>query len=481
MTVTLTEFPNVEALKQVIELPFIDKGDKPALEAYLKLAESNDGAVNIHYSQRHYNGNPYGRYYPDLKVKGQSVRTAQAQWRHVRSALFAETETDIDIVNCHPTILSNICKVNRISSPHLDSYVADRDKFITDNIRLTQEDVDRFNDSTTNVWTMKDLAKAVVSATLYGCGDFKKVFKIPRSPFRDTKFKLEIKRITKALTSLPKYTQLVSDIKVSHPDAHDGTFMSFILQEEERKVVESAMNLFIENGFTITALIHDGFHVLSTDKAGIDSILQLINSEVAPLRFIRKPFAKSALTLHFDEPEKTDMFLALNDEFNATHAKIIKKSIFVETDPTGDYTLYSQKDLTISYADMCYTDSAGKTQNFIKHWLTNNPNQRKFDNIGCFPPGVPCPDSWFNTWKPFAALRLVAKRNTDEEIQFILNHIRILCNHDEKVYDYFIKWIAQWIQFPSVKSTCITLISEQGAGKGTLLHLFGRIAGADQT
>jgi len=501
MTVTLTEYPNVEALKQILELPFIDKKDKPALEAYFKLAKSNDGAVNIHYAQRHYNGNPYGRYYPDLKIKGQSVRTAQAQWRHVRSALFAETETDIDIVNCHPTILSNICKINRVSSPYLDSYVANRDQFISDNIKITQEDVDRYNESTTSLWTMKDLAKAVVSATLYGCADFKKEFKIQKSPFRDNKFKLEIKRITKAITSLPKYTQLVADIRASQPEAHDGTFMSFILQEEERKVVESAMNIFIENGFTITALIHDGFHVLSTDKSGIDSILQLINTEVAPLRFIRKPFAESALDIDieckesslvcpeteyfdpqaFDSIVDRDNGLSTDAELKCKQrymdkffAIIDQPSCIARRTPHG-YEVLKIPNFEKLYKCLHYRTSGPlgpMNSNFLSYWLSN-PYSPRYVSMYWEPYTIHRPSGkpGLNTFTKFKHAVIDNFEVNEKLIEPMLYHIKeVLSDGNIAVNDFTLDFLAHKVQYPAKKvgvSIAYKSVAE-GAGKNSM-------------
>lgn len=476
------EHPNIESLKTVIDLPFIYKADKDALTRYLLLAEkAGVNGIPVHYEQGFYNGNPYGRYYPVIKCKDKSVRTAQGQWRHVRSALFADTETDIDLVNCHPTILADICRKNKIKCPLLDNYVADRNSFLANELTITQDDVDRYNKETSTAWTLKDFGKTIISATIYGMSNYKKEYLLSGTPFRDGKFKYEINRVIKLVSALPQYAILVNDLNAS-TDEHrkSGSIISFILQEEERKLVQQAILEFQDRGFEVTCLIHDGFQVKSKDDDKIDSVLHHINSSIYPSRLIRKPFAESVLNLHFDEQEPADIFSALNDKFNLSHAKIINKSMFVEMDPNGDYRFYSQKDITVSFADECYTDSNGKTQNFIKNWLVNNPNQRKFADIGCYPPGTTCPDNYFNTWKTFAAEKLVASKETDEGVQFILNHIRILCNHDEAVYDYFIKWIAQWIQFPAEKSTCITLISEQGAGKGTLFHLFERFTGEDR-
>lgn len=505
MTVSLIEFPNVEALKQILELPFIDKKDKPALEAYMKLAQSNEGAVHVHYSQRYYNGSPYGRYYPDLKVKGQSVRTAQAQWRHVRSALYSETETDIDIVNCHPTILSNMCKVNRISSPYLDSYVANRDQFISDNITITQEDVDRYNEATTSLWTIKDLAKAIVSATLYGCADFKKEFKIPKSPFRDTKFKLEIKRITKAIISLPKYTQLVSDIRATNTDAHDGTFMSFILQEEERKVVELAMNFFSENGFTITALIHDGFHVLSTDRAGIDSILQLINTEVSPLRFIRKPFAESALDIDIEckdgslvcpeteyfDPQAFDSIVD-RDRGISTEAEIKCKQLYMDKffaiidnpsciarrTPHG-YEILKITNFEKAYKCLHYyseSSTGPKCSNFLTHWLAN-PYSPRYVTMYWEPYTIHRPSGrpGLNTFTKFKHAVIDNFEVNYSLIEPMLFHIKeVLSDGVVDVNEFILDFFAHKVQYPAKKigvSIALKSVAE-GAGKNTTTEFY---------
>ena len=66
-----------------------------------------------------------------------------------------------------------------------------------------------------------------------------------------------------------------------------------------------------------------------------------------------------------------------------------------------------------------------------------------------------------------------------EELRIMLYHIFILCKKENLVYNYFIGWIAMMIQFPAIKITLITLISKEGAGKGTLMDLFrfSRMAG----
>ena len=64
-----------------------------------------------------------------------------------------------------------------------------------------------------------------------------------------------------------------------------------------------------------------------------------------------------------------------------------------------------------------------------------------------------------------------------QDLEFYLNHLKILCNHESGAYDYFLKWNAQMIQRPAEKSTCITMISDEGAGKTTIFEVNKKMIG----
>ena len=51
MAYTLVEYPDIEALKAVIKLPFVNDEDKPRLQRYLELAEEGNGEVEVPYTQ----------------------------------------------------------------------------------------------------------------------------------------------------------------------------------------------------------------------------------------------------------------------------------------------------------------------------------------------------------------------------------------------------------------------------------------------
>jgi hypothetical protein len=84
-------------------------------------------------------------------------------------------------------------------------------------------------------------------------------------------------------------------------------------------------------------------------------------------------------------------------------------------------------------------------------------------------------------WRPFVMEKYTEPYVKKQlELSFILNHIKILCDNDAKVTDFVIKWIAQMIQYPEVKSYVLTFISKEGAGKGRLMELFSRMMGQNK-
>jgi hypothetical protein len=168
--------------------------------------------------------------------------------------------------------------------------------------------------------------------------------------------------------------------------------------------------------------------------------------------------------------------------FEETRAKIIKKSLFVENDK-NKITLYSKEKFITSYQHLTYEklDKHGDIieANFIDDWLRNS-QQKVFDDMEVYPSDINCPENIFNMWRPFEMENIIEYTPKNEEKDKLLNHIKILCGNDNIVYDYFCKWIGQMIKYPSVKTICPTLISKEGAGKGTFLLLMRKMLGNDK-
>lgn len=167
--------------------------------------------------------------------------------------------------------------------------------------------------------------------------------------------------------------------------------------------------------------------------------------------------------------------------FEKTHLLISNKALFIRQTDTDSILMTKTQLITanerISY-DVIDKDEL-KKKCFIAEWLKDEENRMKYD-MAVYPQDIKCPDSIFNLWRPFTMEKKITFINDQESIDVIKKHIKIMCANDQLVANYLELWIAQMIQFPSVKSISPTLISKEGAGKGTLLRLFERMLGTEK-
>jgi len=115
---------------------------------------------------------------------------------------------------------------------------------------------------------------------------------------------------------------------------------------------------------------------------------------------------------------------------------------------------------------------------FIDRWLETNNEIRKFKRIGIYPKN--CPDDTYNMWSAFAMAGITEYEPNSEAVDLFKKHMNILCNHESIVSDWLIRWIAQALQFPEIKTTMPTLVSKEGAGKNTLMDLLRKIMGSQK-
>jgi hypothetical protein len=180
-------------------------------------------------------------------------------------------------------------------------------------------------------------------------------------------------------------------------------------------------------------------------------------------------------------------FEAIKKTFELTHCKIINKTFFL-TEFENKVIPMIKNQLSVSYEHLHYRELVfnKKTNNndevkkqFIYDWFKCE-DIKTYNDVGVYPPGLKCPNDYYNMWKPFDMELVKTYIKNQDAIDKIKNHILILCGNDESVCDYFIKWIAQMIQYPAIKTVCPTLISKEGAGKGTLLQLLTKMLGSNK-
>jgi phage/plasmid-associated DNA primase len=310
---TLIERPNVSILNTLYANKYLWREDQIKLYNYKNLLNEQN-QVSINYKQNLFNDKPYGRFYP-ISQTGSTY-----MWNKVRSSLFAETNYDCDIQNAHYTILENLYSRNHTNSNHIiptiHNYNLNRLDIINE-FKLSDEFIQSYNEYTQNNYDKKDFVKALFTIILYG-GSVKAwtdEFKIT-DEFLDTQFidkyikplKKEINEVTIYLTSRPKYEDMINDIKIQKDTDkqkhHKGTYLSYILQEEEVKIIKFAMDYIKKeiNDFNVISYNYDGFQLEHKSRiknketdVRINDIISIIEYKIKEvfnynIKFINKPF-----------------------------------------------------------------------------------------------------------------------------------------------------------------------------------------------
>jgi hypothetical protein len=383
--------------------------------------------------------------------------------------------TDIDMCNAHPVILRYICKLHNIPCPHLEYYISNREACV---MKFETRELGKIS-------YLTSLNKDTINQTKGLPSEFKK-------------YDTEIKKIQKQLVKIKEYAKLVDSVPENKPYNKLGSAVNRIMCYYENIILQHAIHVITKKGIEIAILMFDGLMVYG-DYYKDDGLLQDITHYVEkkmngldmvwaykehncelniPDNFVIKPVGKNE-----------NSFESLANEFEKTHLKIINKSLFVKHD-NNNIIFLTQAQLKMSYSHLSYdvpvyndkgVFTGCNTLPFINKWTGHTHNIRRKDDVDIYPNSADCPDNIFNLWRPFA-MELLTEPYTHKqtELDFILNHIKILCNHDETVYDYFIKWIAQMIQYPHIKTIMPTFISGEGAGKGTLFKLFEKMLGNEK-
>jgi hypothetical protein len=215
------------------------------------------------------NSNGIGRWYANDGVGIQPLCTC------VRHTICQDIWVDIDQVNSHPTILSQLMRKHNFTSPLLDECIENREVFFEKVMK--DENCER------------DDAKTLIIAVING-GSYK-------SPTL-SKLANELKPALKFINNLPEYASISEFVKKTYKENENvsGKIISRILQVIENDLLEFYVNFFSEKGLIVDnyiALIFDGFQLLKNEaitqelldecvKAAYDTLGYVVLLKVKP-------------------------------------------------------------------------------------------------------------------------------------------------------------------------------------------------------
>lgn len=452
---TLSETVDIAILDKLLGSDIIqDEKERIQLLGYRKRVRG--GIVGVTYKKTDYG---IGRVYPEKALSLAMMR------RTIRHTLVKGNYIDIDMENCQPTILKQLCDANDIPINYLNQYITGRSDILKE--VMTTYEVNR-----------DDAKLLFISLMYYGSFDkwLESIGKYGEPTLFITNFIKELKTIGLHISS--HNPELVKIVKKLEKKNEIGSVVAIAMQDYECRILEVAYTTLKSPKNAV--LTFDGIMIPKSHPYDLVKIEQQVLAQTGfKMKFLVKEMNEEVNPDNLTADENS--FTAIAKEFEKTHFLIINKAAYIHITSPTSFQFLSFKQLVDSYRHMtCLNAISGKPDTFIQLWANNNPDIRKYTDCDTFPPPLQCPEDIYNLWQPFA-MELVTEYSPDETaLQFILTHIKILCNHDNAVYEYFIRWIGQFLKFPAIKTICPIFISEEGTGKGSLMKLVEVMIGGNK-
>lgn len=456
----------------------------------------------------------YGRVNPQNGLGLYNIR------REIRQTLCKDYLIDIDIENAHPTILLQLCNMNDMNPDRLEEYVFNR-----------QEKLDEIM---TNYKCSKDDAKTLFIILLY-FGSFNKWIssrKIENSDdYKPTKFcdkfKKELGEIGNHIIEKNKdLVDFVEERKEKDTEYNKiGSVVSYYLQEIECRILETIYKYCIKNHYIINnvcVLTADGimiekdkykpsllndFNQIIKDKFGFDlkftvkdmnqdfiNILDkhLLTDDQYELELLdgydtkiihnkNEKFDVYLLTKYFNEDIKELGYDNYKEYFHLTKSfKYFNNYHCFFYENATVYRIFntdinSYKKFNDSFNDLVARDSEDRfIFNFTK--LYNECQHKIKYSKFTFEPNKKQKDDEYNLFTGF----IYDDDNNyynQETIDIYLDHIKYICNNDEKAYNYFINWLSHIIQKPEQKNlTAMVFYSIiEGIGKNFVFDIYAEL------
>jgi phage/plasmid-associated DNA primase len=308
----LKEIIDKNILKDIIkyeDLKNDEYDESKRLNNILKKISKNN-ILKVEYKKKGKKGNQncIGRVFASRSISYQGIR------KEVRHTLAHKYYTDIDIQNCHPNIIVQMCKYNDFKCDRLEYYINNRNKILKN--MIDNLDIDR------------DTGKELFLRLLYGgsidkwCQD-NDIDNLEEFEYKEylNDFENELKKITKY------FIDCNQDIikKIPNNDKHqnnkyktfnkDSRAFCYLIQELEHRILENVFYYLKENGYIkndIATLCFDGIMISKIeDKEELNNLLVNINKYIKDklnfnLIFEEKKMDK-ILSLDYDNKNRNDV------------------------------------------------------------------------------------------------------------------------------------------------------------------------------
>jgi hypothetical protein len=388
----------------------------------------------------------------------------QAMQNKLRNYISGEFYYDVDLVNCHPRILLTLAHEHHVQTSKLQEYVKDRTQILDDN-NLTKEDI---------------------LIALYK--DYNAQLKVKKNNAWYTAFLVELDLIKDALTEKLG----LQSIKTSNTKNPKSSRLAYHIGCIENNIIQYGMRYF---GGHAQVPMFDGFMVNKSIGNDFEQQMALLNAAVKKrygelIEFDVKP---TESTVQLDEVEKLpEEYSVIKPIFELDHFitkspyAYWKRSMTIDQNYTfRQLTLTDFKTAAQEYR-ILVQDQQGKIRDTCIYdtWIKDS-KKRCYETVDFIPYNKlnSVPSTIWNTFEGFATNIEFEDIEDEHEPRDISNFIRLvetLCDNDEPVYTYLMKFLAHLVQYPNQRTTKIIVIkSWTGVGKDTLINTMAKILGEE--
>ena len=376
--------------------------------------------------------------------------------KEIRGFLTEKLTTDIDIANCHPVILLELCLKHEFECPNLKQYNNNREDELRNIMSL--DNISREN-AKRKILISTNSNKKVHSSS----GFFKNYDK-------------EMKKLHNQFLDKECYAYIKDYAK--QDDNFEGSFINHLLCINEENILKAMRDYCDKNDIKKHSLFFDGLMVCGDiNKSTLESMEKYIkdNTEFSTIKLtIKEPNHSFEMPEDF-VPKKRDFYNEIKKEFELVNCKVGAEFI---CDKHNDFNVYSDHSFKVLHDELSYINEEGKSVSFISTWF-KDAFKRKYDKYDSFPKDELCPSYVYNMWEKFPVQLMpsVTNEKTKLGLDWFLNHINVMVDYNE-IHANFVKmWIAQMFQYPENKSIHLIFVGLEGSGKGTFTRFFETLMG----
>lgn len=485
----LTEHPDVNMVREYASHEDVWKEYRPQLQR-LSQKVSSDGSLTVKYARK-----DGARFY----ASNQGI-SATTMWGEIRSGIYGRRDIDVDIVNCHPSILLQLMR-QRLKEDD------DLLQLLTDYVRNRDECLKR-----------QDLPKRWAKGLVCGVMNGLNINKLDGSSWAKSRDNEDFFRAYPDWKPCEWWQRLSSDCvafrNILESDLNVKKLAkkygwksptAMYLQHIETEHMLSVKAELEKRGVIWSAYCYDGFQTHRSNRAKVDQWV----AEGCPcgskwnLRFIVKPwkpmlrrnpyrfdwnkFARMCQWHGKTDPteEQLKTLLSRAKEYWEAHWFLLDTGVLVKQTGRDTYVLYRNNGRDIARLrgiKVCFYDGLGKLhqKQWLEHWAGSH-RPRCYPDFKYEPPHSevdPTKADYKEQWCGWA-IEHTLPADPVPSTRVIHDHLRYVGEDCEKGYTFLLRLVAHYVQFPGRPSgVCPLVLGEQGSGKsGFFEALMGGIMG----